>query len=157
MIYVHTLFLGVNNQFTVSIINNPRGAPFSGSNNTFEYRILTSLILTCNVTSNDNSSFTVTSYQWNTEGCYTNPNFNNGNPRCFPHGQSTQNVSDSILTAEDAGNISCTVTISGNSYTSDPITLRITGNLYNNGICDRICQKPSLMTQYRVNDFNTTR
>ena len=69
----------------------------------------------------------MTSYQWNTAGCYTNDGFNNGNPRCFPHGQTTQSVTDNDVTAEDAGNITCTVTINGNDYTSEPFTLRISG------------------------------
>ena len=66
-------------------------------------------------------------YRWNTAGCYTHPNVNSGNPRCFPHGRTTQSVSDDDVTAEDAGTISCTVTISGSDYTSEPFTLRISG------------------------------
>ena len=88
---------------------------------------MSSVTLTCNVTSNDESSFTVDSYKWNTTGCYTHPNFNNGNPRCFLHGQTTQNVSGDNLNAEDAGTITCTVTISGSDYTSELFTLRISG------------------------------
>ena len=113
--------------FTVTIISSPAGTPVSGSSNTFDYPILSSVTLTCDVTSNDGSSFTVNSYQWNTTGCYTHPNFNSGNPRCFPHGQNTQNVSGNNLLAEDAGTIICTVTISGSYYTSEPFTLRISG------------------------------
>jgi len=67
------------------------------------------------------------SYQWNTTGCYTNTNFNNGVPRCFPHGQTTQSVTDSYVSAEDAGTITCTVAIGGSDYTSGPFTLRISG------------------------------
>ena len=66
-------------------------------------------------------------YQWNTAGCYTNSKFTDSNPVCFPHGQTTQNVTGNDLNAEDAGTITCTVTISGNDYTSDPFTLRISG------------------------------
>ena len=68
------------------------------------------------------SSFT---YQWNTTGCYTNSKFTGSNPECFPHGQTTQNVTGNNLNAEDAGTITCTVTISGSEYTSGPFTLRI--------------------------------
>ena len=88
---------------------------------------MSSVTLTCNVTSDDGSSFTVTSYQWNTEGCYTNPNFNSGNPSCFPDGQTAQSVTDDDITADDAGTITCTVTINGNDYTSEPFTPRISG------------------------------
>ena len=103
-------------------------------NNTFDYPILSSIILTCDVTSNDGSPLTVTSYQWISTGCYTNRNYNDGVPRCFPHGQMTQNVTGHDLTAEDAGNITCAVTISiGSSknytMTSGPFTIRISGKL----------------------------
>ena len=81
----------------------------------------------CNVTSNNVSTFNVTSYQWNTTRCYTHPDFNNGNPRCFPHGRKTQNVTEINLTAEDAGTITCTVIINGMNYSSQPFTLRISG------------------------------
>ena len=49
------------------------------------------------------------------------------NPECFPHGQTTQKVNGNNLNAEDAGTITCTVTISGRDYTSRPLTLRISG------------------------------
>ena len=116
-----------NDPFTVTIVSSPAGTSVSGSTNTFDYPILSSVTLTCNVTSNDGSSFTVDSYQWNTTECYTHPGFNSGNPRCFPRDQNTQNVSGDNLLAEDAGTITCTVTISGNDYTSEPFTLRISG------------------------------
>ena len=111
----------------VTIVSSPAGAPVSGSTNTFYYPILSNVTLTCIVATNDGSSFTVTSYQWNTEGCYTHPGSNNGNPQCFPHGKTTQNVTDNDVTAEDTGTITCTVTISGDHYTSELFTLRISG------------------------------
>ena len=73
-------------------------------------------------------SSTVT-YQWNTTGCYTHPNFNNGNPRCFPTGLTTQSVTRTDLTAEDAGTITCTATINGMDYISGPFTFHISGEL----------------------------
>ena len=88
---------------------------------------MSSVTLTCNVTADDGLSVTIDSYQWNTAGCYTNPNRNDGNPTCFPDGQTTQIVTDNDVTAEDAGTITCTVTISGSDYTSGPFTLRISG------------------------------
>ena len=127
--YVTDSRIGVDGQtFTVTIVSSPAGTPVNEFNNTFDYPILSNNVtLTCNVTSNDTSAFAVTSYQWNTTGCYTHPGFNNGNPRCFPHDKTTQSVTDDNVTAEDAGTITCTVTINGSDYTSEPFTLRISG------------------------------
>ena len=108
----------------VTIVSNPAGTPVSGFTNTSDYPILSSITLTC---MGEPSSLTVTSYQWNTAGCYTNSKFTPGNPECFPHGQTTQSVTGNDLNAEDAGTITCTVTISGSDYTSEPFTLRISG------------------------------
>ena len=115
---------GIDGQFTVTIVSNPAGTPVSGSTNTFDYPILSSITLTCMVDPIPSSSVT---YQWNTTGCYTHTSSNNSNPQCFPHNQSTQNVTGNNLNAEDAGTITCTVTISGSDYTSEPFTLRISG------------------------------
>ena len=112
---------------TVTIVSNPTGTPVSGSTNTFDYPILSSVTLTCMVTSSDGSTPTVTNYQWDTTRCYTNPAHNSGNPTCFPTGQTTQSVTGNDLTAEDAGTITCTVTIDGVDNTSEPLTLRISG------------------------------
>ena len=112
---------------TVTIVSSPAGTPVSGSTNTFDYPILSSVTLVCVVVTDDNLPVTVDSYRWNTAGCYTHPNRNNGNPTCFPDGQTTQSVTDNDVTAEDAGTITCTVTISGSDYTSGPFTLRISG------------------------------
>ena len=120
-------FSGIDGQFTVTIGSTPAGTPVSGSVNTFDYPILSSVTLTCNVTSNNGSSFIVTSYRWNTAGCYTNSYFNTNSPRCFPRDRTTQSVTDRYVNAEDASTITCTVTISGSNYTSDPFTLRISG------------------------------
>ena len=109
----------------VTIVSNPAGTPVSGSTNTFDYPILSSVTLTCMVTSSDGSTFTVTRYQWNTGGCFTNNAHNT--PTCFPNGQTTQNVAGNNLLAEDAGTITCTVTIGGVDYTSGSLTLRISG------------------------------
>ena len=82
------------------------------------------------VTSSNGSTFTVTNYQWNTTGCYTNTAHNSGNPTCFPTGQTTQSVTENHLTAEDAGTITCIVIIDGVDYTSEPLTLRISGMVH---------------------------
>ena len=64
-------------------------------------------------------------YSWNTTRCYTNADYSGGNLECFPDGQTTQNVTGNDLNAEDAGTITCTVTINGRNYASPPFTLRI--------------------------------
>ena len=81
----------------------------------------------CMVKASDGSVPTVTHYQWDTTGCYTNPAHSSGNPTCFPTGQIGQNVTGNDLTAEDAGTITCTVTIGDGYYTSEPFSLRISG------------------------------
>jgi len=111
----------------VTIVSNPAGTAVSGSTNTFDYPILSSVTLTCTVTASDGSTPTVTNYQWNTIGCYTNPAHNSGNPTCFPTGQTTQSITGNDLTAEDAGTITCTATIGGVDYISEPLTLHISG------------------------------
>ena len=76
------------------------------------------------MTLSDGSPVTVTNYQWDTTGCYANIR---NERRCFPTGQTTQSVTGNNLLAEDAGTITCTVTIDGDDYTSGPLTLRISG------------------------------
>ena len=75
---------------------------------------------------NPTTSSSVT-YLWNTAGCYTNSKFTGSNPECFPHGQTIQSVIGRFLNVEDAGTITCTVIINGNSYTSEPLTPFISG------------------------------
>ena len=133
-------FLGGDGHFTVTIISSPAGTLVDGTNNTFDYPILSNITLTCNVTSDDKLPFNATSYQWNTTGCYNNPNFNSSNPKCFPHGHTTQSVTDDDVTAEDAGTITCTVTINGSNHISEPFTLRISGEqLCSSVLCNSIC------------------
>ena len=122
--YNYTYLSGVDSQYTVTIVSSPAGTPVSGFTNTFEYPILSNVTLTCMVNPTPASSVT---YQWNTIGCYTNSWFTDSNPECFPHYQTTQNVTGNDLNAEDTGNITCTVTISGSDYTSELFTLRISG------------------------------
>ena len=85
---------------------------------------MSSVNLTCMVNPTPSST---PPYQWNTTRCYTNSKFTPSNPECFPRGQTTQSVTGNNLNAEDAGTITCTVTISGSDYTSEPFTLRISG------------------------------
>ena len=60
-IYV-IMLLGIDGQttYTVTIVSSPAGIPVNGSTDTFDYPILSNVTLTCNVTSNDVSSFAVT-------------------------------------------------------------------------------------------------
>ena len=106
---------------TVTIVSSPAGTPVSGSTNTFDYPILSSVTLTCMV---DPVPLISVMYSWDTTNCYTNAGYSGG---CFPDGQVTQSVTGNDVTAEDAGTITCTVTISGSDYTSEPFTLRISG------------------------------
>ena len=109
-----------------TIVSTPAGTPVSGSTNTFDYPILSSVTLTCMVTLS--GSFTgTTTYRWDITGCYTNSARNSGSPTCFPTGQTTQNVTVNNLMADDAGTITCTITLDGVDYTSDPLTLRVSG------------------------------
>ena len=84
---------------------------------------MSSVTLTCMVNPTPSS----VTYQWNTTGCYTNSKFTGSNPECFPHGQTTQSVTDNNLNAEDAGTITCTARINGSNYISEPFTLLISG------------------------------
>ena len=84
--------------------------------------MLSSVTLTCMV---DPSSPANATYQWNTGECFINDHHNT--PTCFPTDQTAQSVAGNNLLAEDAGTITCTVTIGGVDYTSGPLTLRISG------------------------------
>ena len=122
------IITGTDSQtYTVTIASNPAGTPVSGSTNTFSYPVLSRVTLTCNVISLNGQGFIDVAYQWGTTRCYANFAYYGGTPKCFPHGQTTQTVTGTDLTAEDAGTITCTATISGVKYTSDPMTIHISG------------------------------
>ena len=111
---------------TVTIVTEPEGTPVNGSNNTFDYPILTSVSLMCMVTIPGGSSINTTSYSWTATDCY---NRTGGvQSPCFYSGGRTGNIitEDSLL-APDAGTVTCTATIAGVNYNSDPLTLRISG------------------------------
>ena len=126
LLYWYRISSGADSQFTVAIVSSPAGIVVNGYiyTNTFDYPILSSITLTCMVYPTPSSSIT---YQWNTTRCYTNSKFTGSNPQCFPHGQTTQSVTGNDLIAHDAGNVTCTAKISGSNYTSDPFSLRISG------------------------------
>ena len=79
----------------------------------------------CIATTADGSPATVISYHWNVVNCYSDT----GDYPCFySQNQTSQNITHDLL-AQDAGTVSCTATINGTDYTSDPLTLRISGEL----------------------------
>ena len=88
----------------------------------------------CMATASDGSPVTVTSYEWTATNCYTR---NGGvqDPCFYSVGDLTgQNVSSTGLLAPSAGTVTCTATINGMDYTSDPLTLRISGEQLNNNV-----------------------
>ena len=121
---LHSIIIitGVDGQYTVTIVSTPAGTPVSGSTNTFDYPILSSVTLTCMVDPSPPASAT---YWWITETCFTNDRHNT--PTCFPAGQTTQSVTGYHLLAEDAGHIACAVSIGGVGYASDVFRLRVSG------------------------------
>jgi len=111
--------------FNVTIFSTPAGTPVSGSTNTFDYPILSSVILTCMV---DPIPSGTVIYSWETTGCYDNSNnMGSGDVRCFPRNQVSQNVSEDAVLARDAGTVRCTAVINSGSFTSEPFTVRISG------------------------------
>ena len=113
------IFLGV------SIVSTSVSTSVDESTNTFDYPILSNVTLTCMVDPTPSSSV---AYHWDTTGCYTNTaKFTKNGPECFPGGQTTKTVVGNDLNAEDAGAITCSVRINGSDYTSEPFTLRISG------------------------------
>ena len=113
--YVILLYVGVDGQ-TVTIVTDPAGVPVDGQNNTFEYPILTSVTLMCIATAADESPANVTSYRWSSmDITINNPN--------------SHAITFDNLLAQHAGTVNCTATIDGTDYTSDPLTLRISGEL----------------------------
>ena len=82
----------------------------------------------CMVTPINGSSHTVT-YLWTAVNCY---NHSMGvKDSCFYGGNKTgQNITGHDLLAQDAGTVTCNVTINGANYTSNPLTLRISGELH---------------------------
>ena len=120
------LFLtGADANVSVTIVTDPEGTPVYGSN-TFDYPILTSVSLLCMATKPDGSPVSVTSYSWTATNCYDRTG-GIQNPCFYSHGHAKNNITDNHLLAPDAGTVTCTVTIGSVSFTSDPLTLRISG------------------------------
>ena len=110
----------------ISIISSPAGTPVNGSSNTFDYPILTSVNLLCNVTTADGSPVTATSYSWSATNCYDRTG-GVQSPCFYSGGQTGTNITENNLLAPDAGTVTCSATIAGVDVTSDPLTLRIAG------------------------------
>ena len=89
---------------------------------------MTNVTLMCIATAANGSLANVTSYHWNAINCYNN---SDGvlDPCFYSNSQTSQNITGNDLLAQDAGTVSCTATINGINYTSDPLTLRISGEL----------------------------
>ena len=101
---------------------------------------MSGVTLVCHVSSTDGLSLSATSYRWTATGCYNNTHFAKNGPECFLHGKTSQSVFDKNLNAEDAGTIICTARINGSDYTSEPFTLRVSGEqlvhcVYNSMFC----------------------
>ena len=111
---------------SVNIVTDPNGIPVNGSNSTFDYPILTNVSLLCIATVACRSQVTATSYSWTATNCY---NHTGGveTPCFYSGGHTDNNITGDSLLAPDAGTITCTATIDGIDYTSDPLTLRISG------------------------------
>ena len=124
MLYiVFDLYLtGIN----VTIVTDPEGTPVNGLYNTFDYPILTSVSLLCMATTEDGSPFTVTSYSWTANDCYDHTG-GVQSPCFYGGGRTGYNITDNSLLGPDAGTVTCTATIGSVSFTSDPLTLRISG------------------------------
>ena len=119
--------IGVVGQ-NVTIVTDPAGIPVDGQPHTFDYPILTRVTLMCMATASDGSSVTVTSYSWTASDCYTRSG-GVQNP-CFyslPSATGQNVTSTGGLLAIDTGTVTCTATIDGVGYTSDSLSLRISG------------------------------
>ena len=82
----------------------------------------------CMVTASEGSPITVTSYSWTATNCYTRTG--DIQDPCFyslPSATGQNVTSSNGLLATDAGTVTCTATIDGIDYSSDPLTLRISG------------------------------
>ena len=81
----------------------------------------------CRVTASDGSPVAVTSYEWTAINCYDRVG-GVQDPCFYSVGDRTgQNITSSGVLAPDAGKVICIATIDGLGYTSDPLTLRISG------------------------------
>jgi len=120
MIYV--LYVGINGQ-DVTIVTDPAGTLVAGQPNTFDYPILTNVTLNCILSGFDGSA---SFYYWTETNCYTHPG-GVDDPCFYSANISGQSVTGYDLLAQDAGTVTCTANIGDVEYTSDPLTLHISG------------------------------
>jgi len=82
----------------------------------------------CVAMGTDGSPVNATNYRWTAVECY---NITGGieDPCFYGGGKTGQNITGDGLLAQDAGTVTCSATINGVSNTSDPLTLRISGEL----------------------------
>ena len=122
------MYIGVNGQ-NVTIKTDPAGVAVDGQLNIFDFPILTNVTLMCVITGTleDESSATdaVTSYHWDAINCIGSRN----DPCFYGHNQTSQNITGRDLLAQDAGTVRCIATINGTNYSSNLLTLRISGEL----------------------------
>ena len=120
----HNFVIGVD-AWNVTIVTNPVGIQVDNQTNTFDYPILTNVTLICMVVP---ANVNVISYHWTAVDCY---NHSKGvDDPCFYSGNKAgQNIIGYDLLAQDAGTVTCTATADGDNHTSDPLTLRISGEL----------------------------
>lgn len=123
------MYIGIDGQYVITVVTNPAGTPVDGQFNTFDYSILTSVTLTCMVTMSDGLPITATNYYWTATNCYTR--YGGVLEPCFYSGGHTGQViiRGTNLLARDTGTINCTATIGDVNYSSDSLTLRISGEL----------------------------
>ena len=109
----------------ISITSIPVGAPVNESTNTFDYPILTNVSLLCMATTPDGLPIAGISYSWTATNCYSRT----GGVQipCFYNGSTGSTITDNSVLAPDAGTVTCTATIAGKDFISDPLTLRIAG------------------------------
>ena len=112
---------------SVTIVTDPKGTPVNGSNNTFDYPILISVSLMCMATTACGSSVTASCYSWTVTDSYNHTIYGVQNSGFYSGGCTGYNITGNSLLAPDAGTVTCTATIDGIDYTSDPLTLRISG------------------------------
>ena len=121
---MHGLFLtGIN----VTIVTNPAGTPVDGQPNTYYYPVVSSVTLMCMVTADDGSLVTADSYNWNAINCYNDHDGIRRDPCFYSGGRTGQSITGNDLQAPDAGTVTCSAIINGINYTSDPLTLCISG------------------------------
>ena len=110
----------------VTILTDPEGTAVNGSSNTFDYPILNHVSLLCIATMPDGSPVNASSYIWTATNCY---NHTGGvqTPCFYSGGRTGYNITDNSLLAPDAGTVTCTANVAGVNYTSDLLTLRISG------------------------------